>query len=54
MTYTSLDEGLDATLDWLHDAGLVDLSEEDGDGDSNRTGDPDGGSDEAVDNQRLS
>ncbi len=53
--YTSLDEGLDATLDWLHDAGLVDLPEEEGhDGDSNRTGDPDGGSDEAGDDRRLS
>lgn len=54
VTYTSLDEGLDATLDWLHDAGLVDLSEEDGDGDSNQIGDPDGGSGEAGDNRRLS
>ena len=52
VTYTSLDEGLDATLDWLHDAGLVDLSEEDGD--SNQIGDPDGGSGEAGDNRRLS
>ena len=30
ITYTSIDDGLDATLDWLHDTGLVDLPEDDG------------------------
>lgn len=29
LTYTPLDDGLNATLDWLHDAELVDLPEED-------------------------
>ena len=30
ITYTSIDDGIDATLDWLHDTGLVDLPEDDG------------------------
>ncbi len=30
VTYTSLDDGLNATLDWLHDQAHVDLPEEDG------------------------
>lgn len=30
ITYTSLDDGLNATLDWLHDTGLADLPEDDG------------------------
>ena len=29
LTYTALDEGLNTTLDWLHEAELVDLPEED-------------------------
>ena len=35
LTYTPLDDGLNATLDWLHEAELVDLPEEDDDGPSN-------------------
>ena len=31
LTYTRLDDGLNATLDWLHEAELVDLPEEDDD-----------------------
>ena len=31
LTYTALDDGLNATLDWLHEAELVDLPEEDDD-----------------------
>lgn len=34
VTYTSLDDGLNATLDWLHDEGHVDLPEEDDDADA--------------------
>ncbi len=41
LAYTALDDGLNATLDWLHDAELVDLPEEDEegprDGDTERT-----------------
>ena len=29
ITYTSIDDGIDATLDWLHDTGLMDLPEDD-------------------------
>lgn len=35
LNYTPLDDGLNATLDWLHEAELVDLPEEDDDGASN-------------------
>lgn len=35
LTYTPLDDGLNATLDWLHEAELVDLPEEDDDEPSN-------------------
>ena len=52
--YTSLDDGLDATLDWLHDAGLVDLPEEMDDGDSNLNDIPDSGSDTARDDGNSS
>ena len=31
LKYTPLDDGLNATLDWLHEAELVDLPEEDDD-----------------------
>ncbi len=40
ISYTPLDEGLDATLDWLHEAGYVALpEEEDGDEPEDETGD---------------
>lgn len=35
LTYTPLDNGLNATLDWLHEAELVDLPEEDDEGAAN-------------------
>ena len=44
ISYTPLDEGLDATLDWLHESGYVALPEEEdgdepGDGPNDETGD---------------
>ncbi len=38
LAYTPLDDGLDVTLDWLHDAGLVDLPEDDDPNDAPASG----------------
>ena len=40
VAYTSLDDGLNATLDWLHEEGYVDLPEEDDDEDSRAVAEP--------------